>query len=84
MVKNSLGRKIKKEHISLSLQKINMKNVIEYKTVTADHNEGINYQVKNLIEEGWQPIGEMKVTTEVDEEGMTTVSFYQTMVLYAE
>ena len=61
-----------------------MKEVIEYQVVKADTSEGLTYKVSNLLEEGWQPVEGVKVTTDVDEHDITSFNFYQTMVKYAE
>lgn len=61
-----------------------MKEILEYEVVKAETSEGITNKVSFLLEKGWQPIKDVKITTETDENGLTIFYFYQTMVKYAD
>lgn len=61
-----------------------MKDIIEYQVVKAESSEGVSNIVTNLIEDSWQPVEGVQITSEKDEDGRTLFYFYQTMVKYAE
>lgn len=60
-----------------------MKVIISYELVKAESAGGLTYQVKNLIEKGWQPVGDAKIVSETLSEIQMNY-FYQTMVMYEE
>lgn len=60
-----------------------MKNIIAYEVLKAESSEGITSKVNFLLEKecGWQPVQEVKITSEIDEKSNTTFFyFYQTMI----
>ena len=58
-----------------------MREILEYQVIKAGTSEGVTNLVNNLIEKGWQPIGGVKIITEI-EEGLSLNYFFQTMVKY--
>ena len=61
-----------------------MKEISDYQVIKADTSEGITNLVQFEIEKGWQPVGSVKITTEIDQDKITVFYFYQTMVKYEE
>lgn len=60
-----------------------MREVIGYQIVKAESSEGVTRIVNDLLEQGWQPLEGVKITTEINE-GLTLIYFYQTMVKFEE
>ena len=61
-----------------------MKEIFAYKIAKSETSDGISYIVQDLISENWQPVGDVKVTTQIDEDRGTIFYFYQTMVKFEQ